>query len=83
MLECAFPNGIDEEDYLPLLAVLYDEMSDRTLARVIADFTGRDYFVVLNDVYRVGVTEALPLEVANSIKPKLVSCGYQNWLAEK
>jgi hypothetical protein len=82
MLKCAFPNGIDEQIYLPLLAVLYNEMSDRTLARVIADFTGKDYFVVLNDVYRVGGIETLPREMVNSIKQQLVSCGYENWLAQ-
>jgi hypothetical protein len=41
LLECAFPVGIEEQEYLPLLSILYEQMSDRSLAQVIAEFTGR------------------------------------------
>lgn len=53
LLQCAFPQGIEEQEYLPLLSILYEEMSDRSLAQVISEFIGKEYPAVLNDVYRV------------------------------
>lgn len=83
MLECAFPQGIAEQEYLPLLSILYEQMSDRSLAQVIAEFTGRDYYAVLNDVYRVGSVETFPSEsekVLNRVKHQLICCDYEKWL---
>jgi hypothetical protein len=84
LLQCAFPQGIDEQEYLLLLSVLYEEMSERSLAQVIAEFTKKNYHTVLNDVYRVGTTEIFsPTEkILQSIKQKLIHCGYEKWLAE-
>ena len=82
LLQCAFPSGIDEREYLPLLAVLYEHMSDRSLAQVIAECFGRDYYVVLNDVYRVGA-EAQSSDVTELVKKKLIACDYEKWLADK
>lgn len=53
LIKYAFSDGIESEAYLPLLALLSDEMSDRNLAELVAHYTGKDYGVVLNDVYRV------------------------------
>ncbi|BAT51892.1 hypothetical protein NOS3756_08230 [Nostoc sp. NIES-3756] len=53
LIQCAFPNGIEAEDYEPLLALLSEEMSGRNLAEVIACYLGKEYSMVLNDVYRV------------------------------
>lgn len=85
LLECAFPQGIEEQDYLPLLSIFYEHMSDRSLAQVITEFTGREYHTVLNDVYRVGAAKTFPSEVeeaVNSLKQKLISCDYKKWLIE-
>ncbi|NJM71412.1 MAG: DUF3349 domain-containing protein [Scytonema sp. RU_4_4] len=85
LLQCAFPQGIEEQEYIPLLSILYEQMSDRGLAQVIAEFTAREYHAVLNDVYRVGAAGNFPLpseleEVLNSVKQKLIRCDYQKWL---
>ncbi|MGL5940741.1 MAG: DUF3349 domain-containing protein [Waterburya sp.] len=85
LLECAFPNGIEEQEYLPLLSILYEQMSDRSLASAIANFTGKEYYAVLNDVYRVGSAQTMRSEVAevlNSIRQKLIHCDYEKWLLE-
>lgn len=86
LLQCAFPQGIEEQEYLPLLSILYEEMSDRSLAQVIADFTEKDYPAVLNDVYRVGAAEVFSLsgveKVRDSVKQKLIRCDYEKWLLE-
>ncbi|MGG6267657.1 hypothetical protein ACQ4M3_11635 [Leptolyngbya sp. AN03gr2] len=80
LLQCAFPQGIEEQEYLPLLSILYKQMSDRGLAQVIAELTGREYPIVLNDVYRVGMAEGS--FAVEEVKQKLIRCGYENWLLE-
>ncbi|MDZ7961489.1 MAG: DUF3349 domain-containing protein [Aulosira sp. DedQUE10] len=85
LLECAFAHGISEQEYLPLLLILYEQMSDRSLAQVIAEFTGKDYHAVLNDVYRVGAVKIFPSEseeILNTVKQKLIDCDYDKWLIE-
>ena len=81
--QCAFPQGIDDQKYLPLLSILYKNMSDRSLAQVVAEYTGKDYHVVLNDVYRVGSMTTFSSEVLDSVKQKLMSCNYEKWLADE
>jgi hypothetical protein len=81
MIKCAFPDGIESSAYFALLAILYDELSDRNLAEVIAYYTGKDYAVVLNDIYRVQSTDVSGEAIAQ-IKSRLLSCGYENWLKE-
>ncbi|MEH2122490.1 hypothetical protein [Nostoc sp.] len=58
-------------------------MSDRSLAQVVAEYTGKDYHVVLNDVYRVGSMTTFSSEVIDSVKQKLMSCDYKKWLADE
>lgn len=85
LLQCAFPQGIEEQEYLPLLSILSEDMSDRSLAQVIAEFTGKEYPAVLNDVYRVGAAEpflSAVKEVLDSVKQKLIRCDYEKWLLE-
>jgi hypothetical protein len=83
LLQCAFPYGIDEQSYLPLLSILYEQMSDRNLAQVIAELTGRDYHVALNDVYRVGAIAAFSPELVGLVQQKLMGCNYEQWLADE
>lgn len=84
LLQCAFPQGIEEQEYFPLLLILYEEMSDRSLAQVIAEFTGREYHAVLNDVYRVGAAAPFSSsieEVLDRVKQRLNHCDYEKWLS--
>ena len=83
LIQRAFPQGIDEQIYLPLLKILYEHMSDRSLAQVIAEYTEKDYYGVLNDVYRVGSIDAFSSEIIEFVKQKLISCGYEKWLADE
>lgn len=83
LIQCAFPDGIDSEYYFPLLALLYNEMSDRCLAQVISQYTGQDYYIVLNDVYGVGSTNVPSPEAIVKVKQRLLACGYEKWLKEE
>ncbi len=80
LLQCAFPNNIEEQEYLPLLKILYDHMSDRCLAQVMSDYTGKEDYSVLNDVYHVGGIEIFPVEFIDSVKQKLINGGYERWV---
>ncbi|MDZ8261988.1 DUF3349 domain-containing protein [Nostoc sp. ChiQUE01b] len=82
LIQCAFPNGIETQYYLPLLALLYDEMSDRNLAEIVAHYTTKHYGVVLNDVYRVKTTDVPKAEAIDKVKQRLLVCGYEEWLKE-
>ena len=54
LLEKIFSEGIPDEYYYPFIAAIYEEMSDRALARLIWAFTGEDYGFAMNNVYEVG-----------------------------
>lgn len=82
MIKRAFPDGIEPEAYLPLLAILYDDLSDRNLAEVVAHYTGKDDSVVLNDVYRVRSIDMPSFEAINKVKQRLLLGGYKEWLEE-
>ncbi|GMU00777.1 hypothetical protein KH5H1_48970 [Corallococcus caeni] len=79
----AFPEGVTEADYLPLLTVLYPHMSDRGLAMVVGHFVGQDYPLVLNDIYGVGggYAAASPDAVA-AVQARLVAAGLEEWIKE-
>jgi hypothetical protein len=82
LIQSAFPQGIDDESYAALLALLGEEMSDRTLAQVVADCTGKEYAVVLNDIYGVA-NQTVPSPVLSEVKQRLQRHGYDNWLLEE
>jgi hypothetical protein len=82
MISLAYPNGIDESKYFPLMAVLYQYMSDRNLAEVIALFTGKKLDTVLNDVYRSQSTNKPRNDELESIKKELIPFGFEEWAEE-
>jgi hypothetical protein len=49
ILRQAYPDGLAQEDYRPLLVVLGDVMCDENLALVVAEFTGGEPVVADND----------------------------------
>lgn len=82
LIQCAFPKGIEPQNYLPLLALLSEEMSDRNLAEVVAYYSGKDYSVVINDVYRLQSINIPTSEAIANLKKRLLICGYEQWLEE-
>jgi hypothetical protein len=82
LIQNAFPKGIESQSYLPLLSLLSEEMSDRNLAEVVAYYSGKDYSVVLNDVYRVQSIDVPTSEAIANLKERLLVCGYKQWLEE-
>jgi hypothetical protein len=83
MLRGAYPTGIPKEDYEPLLSLLYEGMSFRTLATTLAHCTGKDYLEVLNDAYGAATPEALSpegRERLDGVRERLQAQSYDLWL---
>ena len=82
MILSAYPKGVKEIKYLPLIAVLYEYMSDRNLAEVISLFTGKDYAVVINDLYRTQSTDKPSDSEVEIVKQELLPFGFEEWTEE-
>ncbi len=89
MLKASFPDGLPNELYIPLLCVLYEEMSDRNLAAVVAELTKKEYPLVYNDVLKAGEILSNREELnrlswqTSKVKTLLESNGYREWLNEE
>ncbi|PPT09131.1 hypothetical protein CKA32_001369 [Geitlerinema sp. FC II] len=82
LLQRAFPDGMESETYLAVLAILEEELSNRNLAEVIAHFTGKDDAVVSNDIYRVSSIDRPSITTLTKVKEQLLAVGYDRWLEE-
>lgn len=83
MIKAAFPNGIENTDYFPLLFLLYEHMSDRNLGEVISAITGKDVAITVNDIQK-SVSVNLPSDEARkNIRNKLLSYGFEEWTKEE
>lgn len=83
LLNCAFPDGVSEAEYWPLLGVLHQWMSFRPIAEILAGFTGKDYIYCLNDVMGFGIDPWPSDEAIQNVIEKLRICGYEDWLREE
>jgi hypothetical protein len=85
MVRAAFPNGISDDDYLPLLAALSEGMGQRALAHLMAALTGKPSPGVYNDVLGIqsptDASKPSPEQV-EEVKRRLQAHGYDDWLAE-
>ena len=75
LLEQSLGGELADDDYLALLYVLGEKLSFVDTARVVAAFVGRDFDVVLQDIFRSQFT---PSEASARMKAQLV--GYTEWL---
>lgn len=82
LLQRAFPNGIGESEYIPLLAELYPHMADENLALVMAEYTQRDIGVVLNDILVAGNRMDEASSVIDLVRARLSSAGFDLWIAD-
>jgi hypothetical protein len=83
MIRCAFLQGISQDDHLPLLAVLGEQMLFRQAAAVIALLQGGTYVQYLNDAYAALSHIGPEAAAVQRVKQVLVPCGYQAWLDEE
>ena len=79
LVKRAYPEGVPEADYLPLLAALYEYFSDRNLAELTTFWSDRDYHVCLNDVYKAAAGK---LDTAR-VHERLLAAGLKEWEKEE
>ncbi len=85
LIRAAFPGGISEEAYYPLLALLVRGMSQRALARVISYCTGKTYSNAYHDALGAGSpTDPGPpgSPAYEKVARALRAHGYDEWLAK-
>jgi hypothetical protein len=79
--KCVFPDGLKGEDYFPLIRVLHEEMSFRSVAYYVGSLLGKDYTLILNDVYAAASPGYISNpEIENRVRERLISCGWTVWL---
>jgi hypothetical protein len=83
MLKCAYPNGLDDEEYFPLLGALGEIMNHRGMAIVVSTFAEKDYAYVYNDVLASQSSDIPSAASVMSVKGRLIPCGYEKFLDEQ
>ncbi|WP_326798313.1 DUF3349 domain-containing protein [Streptomyces sp. NBC_01808] len=74
MLEEAFPAGVGDEDYLPLLAVLSEGLNEWNVGVVGSAFLGVEHHRVMNDAARP--LARAQRERAGVLRRRLAACGW-------
>ena len=67
---------------LQRVTMIPDNPSSRALNLQPTRKSGKDYSVVLNDVYRVQSVDVPTSEAIANLKERLLVCGYKQWLEE-
>ncbi len=75
VLICAFPDGVPEEEYWPLLSILHTTMSFWVIADVLSVVAHKDRSEVYNDASGFGVDPLPPEEAVDKVRQKLIHCG--------
>lgn len=81
LLTAAFGDQVPKDMVLPVLRVLYDHMSDRNVAAVMADINGGTSAFWLNEVYKAATLDLRDPSV-ESARLALEPHGLAAWLAE-
>ncbi|WP_433128324.1 DUF3349 domain-containing protein [Micromonospora sp. CA-240977] len=78
VLRRAYPEGLADEDYLPLLVVLWPDFSDRNLAALVAELIGGQPAIVSNDAAAaVAGRRRPPPQDVDRVRELLASVGYE------
>lgn len=56
------PDPVPEHAYWAIIVAGHREMSNRSVVELVVHLTGKDEYLVLNDVYRVGAGELPDLD---------------------
>lgn len=81
LIKKAYPDGIQNHEYLAILSILYEHISDRNLADGISLATGKDSSVVYNDI--LGLSQAKSdISIICVVMDKLKRAGLQAWIDE-
>jgi len=77
MLRRAFPEGVPDGDYLPLLVVLREGLSERNLAVVVAELMDDEIVVVDNDAAAAVSVRRPPATEVVRLRDRLIAVGWE------
>lgn len=81
MLCDAFPEHcLTDKQYWHIIVLLYSEMSDRQLAKILSKFTDKEISIIYNDIAKISSLDYTNDKEFNETKEKLIRCGYFQWL---
>ena len=75
-LRRAYPGGVPEDDYMALLAVLADDMSEENVAIVVAELIDGEIVVVANDAAAAKSVRVPAPAVRARVRSALESAGW-------
>lgn len=78
LISAAYPHGIPEEDYLPLLRLLHEEMTFRAIAAVMYSF-GKNADETYLDASAAASAEGATTTEVERVRLKLLMHGYEVW----
>ena len=81
MIQIAFPNGVNREQYFSLLYLLYDYMCDENLAIVMAYVTGKNTASVTNDIWGIN-QRIIDNDCLLDAKNRLLKSGFASWISD-
>lgn len=79
MIQTAFPERVNKEQYFSLLYLLYDYMCDENLAIVMSYITGEKIATVTNDIWGVN-QRAIESSYLLDTKNRLLKSGFASWV---
>jgi hypothetical protein len=79
-LHCAFPDGLADAEYFPLLYLLCQEMTLRAASWLVGVLVGKNYMEIYNDALGSQSSYVPDMQVSENLKARLDACGYQGWL---
>ena len=80
LLRAAYPQGLPDEDYLPLLRLLIDHMSERRLGETIGILFEREAVVVQSDSAAAQSVRQPSSSDMERVRQRLETHGYDAWV---
>ena len=83
LLRSAYPKGIPDHDYFPLMAIMADTgMSNRSIAEAMGLYFGKEYSEFLHDVAHVLPNTEMHEGEKRRILRRLQPHGFEQWAKE-
>lgn len=77
VLQAAYPTGLPDRDYLPMLCVMEDDFCEEQLAAVLADFSGQHPIDVTRDAASLHGSLRPDVAEVERVRAVLLDAGYE------
>lgn len=79
MLQCAFRNDDINQYIHEIIRVIYEDMSDRSIATVLSLVSNFDYYFLYHEVYVCISTITYDEQRLADVRQRLEQCGLEHW----